>query len=142
MIRRPPRSTLFPYTTLFRSQSPKRLEQAEAKASASKSANVTTRSQIAFPVQPKMQEDVVWRRDIYREVKLTDEANSGLYHPVTPTDGKMNLFTFIFKLMLRHAITVYNYDMSGNEDFSASAAVRSEERRVGKECRSRWSPYH
>ena len=24
----------------------------------------------------------------------------------------------------------------------AVAAVRSEERRVGKECRSRWSPYH
>src|SRR6266852_9746849 len=23
-----------------------------------------------------------------------------------------------------------------------SAALRSEERRVGKECRSRWSPYH
>ena len=22
------------------------------------------------------------------------------------------------------------------------AALRSEERRVGKECRSRWSPYH
>ena len=25
---------------------------------------------------------------------------------------------------------------------SASEAERSEERRVGKECRSRWSPYH
>ena len=25
---------------------------------------------------------------------------------------------------------------------SASASARSEERRVGKECRSRWSPYH
>ena len=25
---------------------------------------------------------------------------------------------------------------------SASIAERSEERRVGKECRSRWSPYH
>ena len=25
---------------------------------------------------------------------------------------------------------------------SLSAAGRSEERRVGKECRSRWSPYH
>src|SRR3989475_12882216 len=24
----------------------------------------------------------------------------------------------------------------------AAAALRSEERRVGKECRSRWSPYH
>ena len=23
-----------------------------------------------------------------------------------------------------------------------SSAMRSEERRVGKECRSRWSPYH
>ena len=25
---------------------------------------------------------------------------------------------------------------------TASGAARSEERRVGKECRSRWSPYH
>ena len=24
----------------------------------------------------------------------------------------------------------------------AALAARSEERRVGKECRSRWSPYH
>src|SRR3712207_1821670 len=28
------------------------------------------------------------------------------------------------------------------EDRSAPAKQRSEERRVGKECRSRWSPYH
>src|SRR2546426_11408450 len=28
------------------------------------------------------------------------------------------------------------------QDFAAMNAVRSEERRVGKECRSRWSPYH
>src|SRR2546426_1082362 len=27
-------------------------------------------------------------------------------------------------------------------NFSKAVAVRSEERRVGKECRSRWSPYH
>ena len=27
-------------------------------------------------------------------------------------------------------------------DFPQEAAGRSEERRVGKECRSRWSPYH
>src|SRR5206468_11896937 len=26
--------------------------------------------------------------------------------------------------------------------FPAATALRSEERRVGKECRSRWSPYH
>ena len=29
----------------------------------------------------------------------------------------------------------YNAAITGNE-------TRSEERRVGKECRSRWSPYH
>ena len=29
-----------------------------------------------------------------------------------------------------------------NEDVEGNASSRSEERRVGKECRSRWSPYH
>src|SRR2546425_4807666 len=36
-------------------------------------------------------------------------------------------------------------DVNGNYSFSVPAGtytVRSEERRVGKECRSRWSPYH
>ena len=28
------------------------------------------------------------------------------------------------------------------EVIHAATSVRSEERRVGKECRSRWSPYH
>ena len=27
-------------------------------------------------------------------------------------------------------------------EFEKEIALRSEERRVGKECRSRWSPYH
>src|SRR5256885_10802782 len=30
----------------------------------------------------------------------------------------------------------------GYKDLSLSFGDRSEERRVGKECRSRWSPYH
>ena len=28
------------------------------------------------------------------------------------------------------------------DDIATSLGIRSEERRVGKECRSRWSPYH
>ena len=32
--------------------------------------------------------------------------------------------------------------VTGGFDWSASYNLRSEERRVGKECRSRWSPYH
>ena len=31
---------------------------------------------------------------------------------------------------------------TGHAGTRADVAVRSEERRVGKECRSRWSPYH
>ena len=30
----------------------------------------------------------------------------------------------------------------GNKRKAEAELVRSEERRVGKECRSRWSPYH
>ena len=30
----------------------------------------------------------------------------------------------------------------GNSFFYYNNSMRSEERRVGKECRSRWSPYH
>src|SRR5436190_23592818 len=37
MIRRPPRSTLFPYTTLFRSRAPVRLAQSKAVCAAGSS---------------------------------------------------------------------------------------------------------
>ena len=33
-------------------------------------------------------------------------------------------------------------DLVYNDFYVADGADRSEERRVGKECRSRWSPYH
>src|SRR3989441_6930143 len=34
------------------------------------------------------------------------------------------------------------FGIHGDPDSCAAAELRSEERRVGKECRSRWSPYH
>ena len=36
----------------------------------------------------------------------------------------------------------YVFDSSKVEVSGGLAQLRSEERRVGKECRSRWSPYH
>ena len=36
----------------------------------------------------------------------------------------------------------FDRKVSGSISYSASRSNRSEERRVGKECRSRWSPYH
>src|SRR3989454_5207658 len=40
------------------------------------------------------------------------------------------------------AIGEDGYSQMGIEDIACIRALRSEERRVGKECRSRWSPYH
>ena len=44
------------------------------------------------------------------------------------------------------ALLVYVYHVvltiPGANALSGSSLFRSEERRVGKECRSRWSPYH
>ena len=39
-------------------------------------------------------------------------------------------------------ISRYGFFILPMDDALALCAVRSEERRVGKECRSRWSPYH
>ena len=36
----------------------------------------------------------------------------------------------------------FNWDAYENGEAVTSMSHRSEERRVGKECRSRWSPYH
>ena len=38
--------------------------------------------------------------------------------------------------------TLYTPEEFDNIDVFVLMQVRSEERRVGKECRSRWSPYH
>src|SRR5256885_5976686 len=44
--------------------------------------------------------------------------------------------------LLVHYSTDYVFDGSGSAARTETEATRSEERRVGKECRSRWSPYH
>ena len=41
-----------------------------------------------------------------------------------------------------HRVTVYERDDTDLPETADEAFDRSEERRVGKECRSRWSPYH
>src|SRR5256885_3604398 len=41
-----------------------------------------------------------------------------------------------------HERVLHRLDAGGDDLSVDDGAVRSEERRVGKECRSRWSPYH
>ena len=105
----------------------RRAEQA-TKAQKTNADNVTLRSQISFPTAAGMNEDVVWRRDVYRELNLNDDANAGLYYPVEPSGSQVNLFTYIFKLMMvgpsHGGINVYQYRLDGNERFSEDAVVK------------------
>ena len=99
----------------------RRQQAAAAKANAATS--LSTRAQISFPTQAPMDEDVVWRRDIYREIDITQDANAGLYYPVEPVGSQMNLFTYIFKLVMRRAVPAYEYRLDGNEVFDKSAQI-------------------
>lgn len=100
-------------------------QQQQATGAQKSNANtMTTRAQLSFPTQATMSEDVVWRRDIYREVDLHDDANAGLYYPKEPVGTQMNLFTYIFKLMMRGTIKAYEYRLDGNELFTDSARIK------------------
>src|SRR2546429_8352516 len=102
MIRRPPRSTLFPYTTLFRSLS---------------SDN--------DPLYRFHQ----WQANL-RVLELT-EIKSIPYVPLSHPFVERLIGT-LRREYLDHLLFWTTSDLE----------KRSEERRVGKECRSRWSPYH
>ncbi len=49
------------------------------------------------------------------------------------------MVTFTLSFVTGMSLYVANHDAPAMEQLQAQ---RSEERRVGKECRSRWSPYH
>ncbi len=84
---------------------------------------MTQRMQLLYPTAVDMPEEVVWRRDIYREIDLNEEENAGLYDPVEPQGKRLNLFTYVFKLALNGFIPVYEYNLDGNEVLEASAKV-------------------
>lgn len=87
---------------------------ATQKAAAEKPAD---RAALSFPTSAQMPEDVVWRRDIYRQLDLTKDANAPLYYPVEPRGKEQNLFTYIFRLFVSGRLNAYNYKLDGNESF-------------------------
>src|SRR3989441_11740183 len=104
MIRRPPRSTLFPYTTLFRSP---------------------------------------WLRASWTEWPVTlAEVRQMSRLKLDPERA----IALEYGLMLVKTSASLWYTIQLCQQFGLDAITdsvgRSEERRVGKECRSRWSPYH
>ena len=88
------------------------------------SSAMSLRAQISFPTAVDVPEEVVWRRDIYRELDLTKDENAGLYYPVEPHGKEVNLFTYIFKLAQNGYIPVYEYPTDGSDVFTEEAKVQ------------------
>src|SRR3712207_9093991 len=114
MIRRPPRSTLFPYTTLFRSglygvhlPDGRRVGELDEEMVYE-----------ARPGQTFLLGASTWRIEEITRDRVV----------VTPAPG------------VPAAVPFWKGDGLGRPRELGEA--RSEERRVGKECRSRWPPYH
>src|SRR2546425_11525841 len=108
MIRRPPRSTLFPYTPLFRSPARAMLQGVDTTR-LSPGARLAVRRHLA---------------EISSSVSLARRGDAYLQYL---SAGLAIVIVLLGGLVLFSGVRV---------------AGRSEERRVGKECRSRWSPYH
>lgn len=111
-----------------RRQQPQRTQQVAGQNTGQRQSQqnqgMTMRARLMYPTAVDMPENVVWRRDIYREIDLNKDANAGLYYPVEPIDKQLNLFTYVFKLALNGYIPVYEYRLDGNEVFSDSAKVQ------------------
>ena len=107
-----------------RRQQQQQKAQQQQQAQPTQSQGMSMRARLSFPTAVEMPENVVWRRDIYREIDLNDDANAGLYYPVEPIDKQLNLFTYVFKLALNGYIPVYEYRLDGNEVFTDSAKVQ------------------
>lgn len=100
-----------------------RVQPVEQKQKQNPSSAMSMRAQLTFPTAVEMPEEVVWRRDIYRELDLTEDANAGLYFPVEPQGRQLNLFTYIFKLAQNGYVPVYEYPTDGSDNFSDEAKV-------------------
>src|SRR3712207_9472002 len=126
MIRRPPRSTLFPYTTLFRSLifiSTDLVSQAGNKSI----FGLVHRPVIDYVTDYlcRVQEDV--DSSIFRLLPRYLVSGDALMHS---------------RLSYAEQPGSFGYGNPVNDMFVDVHVTRSEERRVGKECRSRWSPNH
>src|SRR3712207_9229397 len=117
MIRRPPRSPLFPYTTLFRSM-------VETPAAAI----------LASELAPEVSFFSIGTNDLVQYTLAADRGNERLRHLQSADHpAVLELVKMTCEAARERGIWV---------GVCGEAAGRSEERRVGKECRSRWSPYH
>lgn len=108
-------------------QPPARMREAQKKETQEKqqhAVGVSERAQLEYPTAPTMPEDAAWRRDLYCVIDLQKDKNAVLYYPQEPEGDQMNLFTFLFKLVMRRQVKAYDYTIDGNESFKASNVLQ------------------
>lgn len=88
---------------------------------------VSSRAALEFPTQGAMPEDVAWRRDVYKVLDLANDRNAVLYFPEEPQGDRMNLFTYLFKLVMRKDVKAYEYTIDGNENLTAKNVMSPKE---------------
>lgn len=79
---------------------------------------LSERAKAQYTGQISAPDDVVWKRDIYRTLDLTQEKNAALYYPVEPLGDRVNLFTLVLRLIAEGKIPAYEYRSDGNELFT------------------------
>jgi gliding motility associated protien GldN len=80
-------------------------------------STMTERAKIKNETQSQQPAHITWERIIYRQIDLKkEEINAALYYPVTPQDGRKNLFTLLFQWIADGKITPYAY--SETESFT------------------------
>src|SRR3989449_11192423 len=122
MIRRPPRSTLFPYTTLFRSGAGL-VEHDRIEIARPLECRAVADQETAPRGKPGGHRDDERHRE-------AEGVGAGDHHDRHHT------------LEREAELAACAKPGDEGERPSPDRNERSEERRVGKECRSRWSPYH
>src|SRR2546427_12671843 len=125
MIRRPPRSTLFPYTTLFRSHADDDLGGA--------TANVDDQAALAGFGRLRVGHAEVDQACFFA---AADHFNGMPQRGFGRDQERLRRAQLAYGVGGQCAYPVRRHIAD------ALSETRSEERRVGKECRSRWSPYH
>src|SRR3712207_8226845 len=155
MIRRPPRSTLFPYTTLFRSRGGPQIWVAptadDTDGWLASMRHVAIESGAFVVSVPQFIPRSAFPEDFPVDLPERAVYGRGGAAVIEPTWGEViagPLYdeegTLLADCDLREGLHGKRwFDAVGHysrED--VLAPPRSEERRVGKECRSRWSPYH
>ena len=84
---------------------------------------ITDRMQSFFENKEPHDADLAYMREIYRQIDLTNEANTPLYYPEDVTDGQENLFRLILRLVVEDRIPAYEY-LDGREVFSDQYKVK------------------